>query len=115
MGNYNATFTSVWDDGSIKVNARCHVKLRTMEIDKIGKNDISPEIEENLEILEEEYVTMDNGKVFPAYIDERVESIISDHMEDYKNNYPSDKIDDDWYIDSEKEEERYRKTFLVYR
>lgn len=75
MARYNATFTSVWD-GGIEINARCYVNERKRLVTRIGKNDACDGIEEDLDILEYEYVTMDNGKTYKA--------VPEDEMEDYE-------------------------------
>lgn len=48
-----ATFTSVWD-GGIEITTNCKVNLETKEVFDIEKVDV-----DGLEILEEEYVTID--------------------------------------------------------
>lgn len=48
-----ALFTSVWDDG-IEVTAKCKVNVETKEVYDIEQSEVS-----GLEILQEEYITID--------------------------------------------------------
>lgn len=73
MGRYNATITSVWD-GGFEVSARCYVSKRKHLITRIGKNDVSDSIEEGLDVLEREYVTLDNGEIYKAVPKDEMES-----------------------------------------
>lgn len=57
MGRYNATYTSVWD-GGYKKETRVYV-TKKKEITRWGKSDHTND--EMLEVLEDEYVDMDNG------------------------------------------------------
>ena len=61
MAKYNATYTSVWD-GGIRVNARCCANRKTKRISRIGKNDICPSLEEQLDVLDYEIITFDDTK-----------------------------------------------------
>jgi len=65
MARYNATFTSVWD-GNLEINARCYVSKRNNSVLRVGKNDVCDGIEEDLDILEEEYITLDTGEKYTA-------------------------------------------------
>lgn len=58
----NATFTSVWD-GGYEVITNCKVNMETKEIFDIETVDI------NVDILEEEYVTINNKKYSVSEID----------------------------------------------
>ena len=72
MARYNATFTSVWD-GGFEVNSRCYVSKRKHLVTRMGRNDISTDIEESLDVLEDEYVTMDSGEVYKAVPEDEIE------------------------------------------
>lgn len=72
MAKYNATFTSVWD-GGLKINARCYVSEKKQLVTRIGKNDACDDIEEDLDILEYEYITMDNGKTYKAVLEDEMD------------------------------------------
>ena len=72
MAKYNATFTSVWD-GGFKVNSRCYVSKRKKLVTRMGRNDISKNIEESLDCLEEEYVVLDTGEKYKAVPDDEME------------------------------------------
>lgn len=86
---YNATYTSVWDDG-IRVSARCCANRRTKTISRIGKNDICETLEEQLEVLEYEEVTFDDtGETFKAMS-------ISDVIDTYGRNYTRKEIENDY-------------------
>lgn len=61
----NATFTSVWD-GGCEVTSNCKVNTETKEVFDIGVIDI------DMDILEEEYVTIDNVD-YPVSRDEDTE------------------------------------------
>lgn len=54
----NATYTSVWD-GGVKVTTRCKVDTVTKEV-----LDIEPSGVDGVEVLEDEYVTVDGKKIF---------------------------------------------------
>ena len=75
MANYNATFTSVWDDG-IEISSRCYASKRTHRITRMGKNDVNSSVENSVETLEREYVTLDTGEEYPA--------VPADEMENYE-------------------------------
>lgn len=72
MARYNATYTSVWD-GGVYVSARCYAPKkaemikgrRVHAITRMGKNDY-PGDDGELEILEQEFITLDNGKIYSA-------------------------------------------------
>lgn len=51
-----ATYTSVWD-GGIEVTSRCKINIKTREIFDFEMVSVS-----GLEVLEREYVTMDESK-----------------------------------------------------
>lgn len=83
---YNATYTSVWDDG-IRVSARCCANRRTKTISRIGKNDICETLEEQLGVLENEEVTFDDtGETFRAMS-------VSDAIDIYGVNYTRKEIE----------------------
>lgn len=52
----NATYTSVWD-GGYEVTTNCKVNMDTKEVFAIEVSDVDADW---LEVLEEEYVTIDN-------------------------------------------------------
>ena len=56
-----AHFCSVWDDG-IKVETECKVNIKTREVFDIEISDIDADL---LEVLDEEYIIIDDVK-FPA-------------------------------------------------
>ena len=78
MARYNATFTSVWD-GGLEINARCYVSKRNHSVLRVGKNDASLSIEENLDILEEEYVTLDTGEKYKAMSEEAYDRLLLEY------------------------------------
>lgn len=85
---YNATYTSIWD-GGIRVNARCCANRKTRIISRIGKNDICETLEEELEMLEGEEVTLDaTGETYNAMSE-------SDAIDIYGCNYTRKEIDDE--------------------
>lgn len=55
----NAEYTSVWD-GGIEVTANCKVNMKTKEVFNIEKVSV-----DGLDILDEEYITID-GKIYPV-------------------------------------------------
>lgn len=63
----NATFTSVWD-GGYEVTTNCKVNMETHEVFDIE----TAEVDEGLEILENEYITIDGEDyaVYSAYTDD---------------------------------------------
>ena len=73
MAKYNATFTSVWD-GGLEINARCFVSKRKHLVTRVGKNDACDGIEEDLNQLEHEYVTMDSGEIYKAVPEDEMEN-----------------------------------------
>lgn len=73
MAKYNATFTSVWDDG-LEINARCFVNKKKHLVTRVGKNDACDGIEEDLNQLEHEYVTMDSGETYKAVPEDEMEN-----------------------------------------
>ena len=73
MAKYNATFTSVWD-GGLEINARCFVNKKKHLVTRVGKNDACDGIEEDLNQLEHEYVTMDSGETYKAVPENEMEN-----------------------------------------
>lgn len=65
MPKYNATFTSIWD-GNFAVYSRCYVSKRKRLVTRMGRNNISSDIEECLDTLEKQYVTLDSGETYDA-------------------------------------------------
>lgn len=65
MSKYNATFTSIWD-GNFVVYSRCFVSKRKHLITRMGRNNISSDVEEGLDTLETQYVTLDSGETYDA-------------------------------------------------
>lgn len=65
MSRYNATFTSIWD-GNFAVYSRCHVSKRKRLVTRMGRNNISSDVEEGLDTLETQYVTLDSGETYDA-------------------------------------------------
>ena len=65
MSKYNATFTSIWD-GNFAVYSRCYVSKRKRLVTRMGKNNIPSDVEEGLNTLEEQYVTLDSGETYNA-------------------------------------------------
>ena len=63
----NATFTSVWD-GGYEVTTDCKVDMETREVFEIAMS----EVNESLEILEREYITVD-GEEFDVFSVDEVE------------------------------------------
>lgn len=57
----NATFTSVWD-GGYKVTTDCKVDMETREVFDIEMS----EVDESLDILEKEYVVIDDVE-YPVF------------------------------------------------
>lgn len=81
MARYNASFTSVWD-GDLEINARCYVSKRNRSVLRVGKNDACDGIEEDLDILEDEYVTLDTGEKYKAMSEESYDSLLLEYEED---------------------------------
>ena len=68
--DFNASFASVWDGGTIVITP-CHVNLETGEVTDIVSFG-GPEVEE-LEVLEREFITL-NGEEYPVIsVDEPVQ------------------------------------------
>lgn len=65
MSKYNATFTSIWD-GNFAVYSRCYVSKRKRLVTRMGRNNISSDVEEGLDTLEKQYVTLDSGETYDA-------------------------------------------------
>lgn len=65
MSKYNATFTSVWD-GNFVVYSRCYVSKRKHLATRMSRNNISNDVEEGLDTLERQYVTLDSGETYNA-------------------------------------------------
>ena len=65
MSKYNATFTSIWD-GNFAVYSRCYVSKRKRLVTRMGRNNISSDVEEGLDTLERQYVTLDSGETYNA-------------------------------------------------
>lgn len=65
MSKYNATFTSIWD-GNFAVYSRCYVSKRKRLVTRMGRNNISSDVEEGLDTLETQYVTLDSGETYNA-------------------------------------------------
>lgn len=65
MSKYNATFTSIWD-GNFAVYSRCYVNKRKRLVTRMGRNNISSDVEEGLNTLETQYVTLDSGETYNA-------------------------------------------------
>lgn len=65
MSRYNATFTSIWD-GNFAVYSRCYVSKRKRLVTRMGGNNISSDVEEGLDTLETQYVTLDSGETYDA-------------------------------------------------
>ena len=65
MSKYNATFTSIWD-GNFAVYSRCYVSKRKRLVTRMGRNNISSDVEEGLNTLETQYVTLDSGETYNA-------------------------------------------------
>lgn len=65
MPKYNATFTSIWD-GNFAVYSRCYVSKRKRLVTRMGRNNISSDVEEGLNTLETQYVTLDSGETYNA-------------------------------------------------
>lgn len=65
MSRYNATFTSIWD-GNFAVYSRCYVSKRKHLVTRMGRNHISSDVEEGLDTLETQYVTLDSGETYNA-------------------------------------------------
>ena len=65
MSKYNATFTSIWD-GNFAVYSRCYVHKRKRLVTRMGRNNISRDVEESLNTLETQYVTLDSGETYNA-------------------------------------------------
>ena len=61
----HAVFVSVWDDG-FEVETGCMVDMDTKEVVEIEMEE-DPDILENLDILEREYIRFDDGTEFPVY------------------------------------------------
>lgn len=66
----NGTFTSVWD-GGYEVTTNCKINMETKEVFDIEKI----EVNEELEHLDSEYVTID-GKNYPIF------NLDTDNLED---------------------------------
>lgn len=58
----NATFTSVWDGGNAAITTHCKVNTETKQVFDIEMS----EVDESLESLEYEYVTID-GEEYPVF------------------------------------------------
>ena len=65
MSKYNATFTSIWD-GNFAVYSRRYVNKRRRLVTRMGRNNISSDVEEGLNTLETQYVTLDSGETYNA-------------------------------------------------
>lgn len=65
MLKYNATFTSIWY-GNFAVYSRCYVSKRKRLVTRMGRNNISSDVEEGLNTLETQYVTLDSGETYNA-------------------------------------------------
>ena len=63
----NATFTSVWD-GGYEVTTNCKVDMETREVFDVEKS----EVDESLEHLDNEYITID-GEDFDVFSVDEVE------------------------------------------
>lgn len=75
MSRYNATFTSIWD-GNFAVYSRCYVSKRKRLVTRMGRNNISSDVEEGLDTLEKQYVTLDSGETYNA--------VLKDEMNNYE-------------------------------
>lgn len=78
MARYNATFTSVWD-GDLEINARCYVSKRNHSVLRVGKNDACDGVEEDLDILEEEYITLDTGEKYAAMSEDSYDRLLDEY------------------------------------
>lgn len=65
MSKYNATFTSIWD-GNFAVYSRCYVSKRKRLVTRMGRNNISSDVEGGLDTLDKQYVTLDSGETYDA-------------------------------------------------
>lgn len=91
MARYNATFTSVWD-GNLEINARCYVSKRNHSILRVGKNDACDGIEEDLDILEKEYITLDTGETYTAMSEDSYDNLLLEYADDDEDSTAEEKL-----------------------
>ena len=96
MARYNATFTSVCD-GDLEINARCYVSKRNRSVLRVGKNDACDGVEKDLDILEDEYVTLDTGERYKAMSEDSYDSLLLEYETDEEST-AEEKLENDYGI-----------------